>query len=83
MRRRYFAHRRAYFPRLWPWAVLTVALDTVLSRLLSPGLLLTLGVNLVMGAGVIYLRVAVWRWRNPAISSEEYLDDMRKAATWN
>jgi hypothetical protein len=40
-------------------------------------------VPFVFGVGGALLRWAVWRWRHPVITRDQYIEDLRRAARWN
>jgi hypothetical protein len=81
--RRYFRHRRAWSPRLWPFAAITATLDVLVLQLTHVrALWLVLLLSFVLGFGAV-LRWEVWKRRHPVITPEQWLDDQRRVARWN
>lgn len=86
MKRRYFASRRAYYPRLWPQVLVATAIVVPLVWALPSTLLgVTLGAaaGLFGGSVVAWGRLWLWRRQHPQISDDEYMQDMRDKARWN
>lgn len=64
--------------------LIAVAIIVPLNLFVVPhSLLAILGVSGLVGVTVPWVRITIWRRRHPVISSEEYVDDMRKQAPWN
>jgi hypothetical protein len=82
MRRQYLRSRRAYTPRLWPFALLPVALALVLTYIGVRGWVGVV-VDFALGLGFAQLRWMIWRRRHPLITTEQWLDEQRRAAPWN
>lgn len=81
------AHRRAYYPRLWPLLLTSAAIGAVALELawrfgwrgFAPGLV----VGVVVSAGVVKTRLWLWRRKHPIITPQEQVDDLRAKAIWN
>jgi hypothetical protein len=81
--RRYYGHRRAYAPRMWPTILLACGL--------AVGLVYALGwhgwdAGLVgggVGLVVVRARWSWWKHQHPVIPHDQYIEDMRRAAPWN
>jgi hypothetical protein len=84
VRRRYMAHRRAYFPRFWPWAIVAGAIAVGAAQLVPHhDWWLLIPICLAVGAGTMSIRLAIWRRRHPVITPGQYIEDLRRAARWN
>lgn len=79
----YMPHRRAYTPRLWPSAVLTLITVWGLAWITHAGPVLAGILGVVIGWSYAAVRWRLWRQRHPIISAQEYLDDIRESARWN
>jgi hypothetical protein len=77
------AHRRAYYPRLWPMIVGGLMLVVPFAALVRPAWWVGALVGAVVGAATVLTRLWVWRRRHPEISTEEYLSDLYRSAPWN
>jgi hypothetical protein len=84
-KRPYSPLRRAYFPSVWPMSLIAVAIVVPLILFVIPrgNLPALLAVSVLVGAGVPSIRLKIWRWRHPAISPEQRIDDLRRQAPWN
>jgi hypothetical protein len=82
-RRHYYPHRHAYAPRVFPAVVAAGALVGAVSIWLRPGWLVTALAAGAIGAGVAWVRWAIWRRRHPVVPLGEYLDLRRRSAPWN
>jgi len=84
MSRKYMSHRKAYAPRLWPMAVASAAVIGVATWLV-PITNPWVGIGLGVLAGFVFghLRWVIWRKRHPVISTDEYINEMRRNAPWN
>jgi hypothetical protein len=83
-RRRYMSHRRAYFPRIWPLAVASLALSIVFATVFAPvPLWLGVPVGFLIGSGITQGRLIIWRRRHPVITPAQFLEDVRSAAPYN
>lgn len=76
-------HRRAYTPRLLPTLVPTTLSVATIVFILNPGPIVALIFGAVAGHITTRLRWIIWRRRHPIITTEERLNDLRRAAPWN
>lgn len=87
MTRRYAPHRRAYYPRIWPLAiVIGLAVGVTIYVIQVHTVLGTLACAFgaaVVGAVGSHLQWTVWRKRHPEITPAERMHDIRDAAPWN
>lgn len=85
MRRRWFAHRQAYGPRLWPVWLWSMPLVVVMNLLLLDHLptIVLVAVDLAFAFGCAYLRWWVWRRRHPILTPEQYAAMRRRTSPWN
>jgi hypothetical protein len=83
MKRRYMAHRRAYYPRLLPVIVPAMIVTFVIATILAANVAIDVLIGTGIGALAFETRLIIWRRRNPVITPDEYVQDRRDVAMWN
>ena len=83
MARRYFSHRRAYAPRIWPVLAGILPPAVALTTWLDASTLGDIAISVALGAIAMKARWWIWRRRHPIITPGQYIDDLQRKARWN
>lgn len=81
--RYYSVSRRAYLPRVWPIALLAIAVTVVIAGVVNPSPWVGVPVVLVFAYASMFARLAAWKHRHPPRMTKQTIDAMRDAARWN
>jgi hypothetical protein len=83
MSRRYFPHRQAYGPRLWPPSLFAAAVVLALRLSVPMPLGVACFVGVVVGFAFAAGRMWLWRRRHPLVTPALVFELRRRAAPWN
>lgn len=83
MKRRFYPHRQAYAPRLWPMYLVAFVVTVAIVAVFSPAWWVDILIANSVAAVVVESRWVIWRRQHPPLERHEYAERLREAAPWN
>jgi hypothetical protein len=83
VRRRFYPHRQAYGPALWPMYLAAWVVTVAIVLALRPAWWVDILIANSVAVVVTEIRWVLWRREHPIIEPREYMERMRESAPWN